>query len=169
MRGQQAEQPAPTVMLIDTKSIVDLHDMALRADGGMPGMRDAGAFESAVAKIENLMCYDCPDLCSCAAALAYGLAKNHPFNDANKRTAYLAMDSFLRINGMRIVADVDEQVEQMVALAASQVSQEDMGRWIASHAQPVAPNPQLRLSAFRQQRAMEEGESERASMAAKAH
>lgn len=146
----QATAEDKQVVLIDAGAIMALHDMAIMADGGLPGMRDGGAFESAVARIANYLAYENADLPSCAAALAFGLAKNHPFNDANKRTAYLAMDSFLRINGFRIVADEDEQVEQMVALAQSSVSQEQMGQWIKSHSKPLdPPNPRDRLSGFR--------------------
>lgn len=146
----QATMNEQSVVLIDASAIVALHDMAIMADGGLPGMRDAGAFESAVAKIGNYLAYEAADLASCAAALAFGLAKNHPFNDANKRTAYLAMDSFLRVNGFKIVAPEDEQVEQMVALASSAVSQEQMGQWVKSHAKPLdPPNPRDRLSGFR--------------------
>lgn len=146
----QATMNEQSVVLIDASAIVALHDMAILADGGLPGMRDPGAFESAVAKIGNYLAYEAADLSSCAAALAFGLAKNHPFNDANKRTAYLAMDSFLRVNGFKIVAPEDEQVEQMVGLAESSVSQEQMGQWIKSHAKPLdPPSPRERLSGFR--------------------
>lgn len=146
----QAMENGASIALIDAGAIIALHDMAIMADGGLPGMRDAGAFESAVAKIGNYLAYEAADLSHCAAALAFGLAKNHPFNDANKRTAYLAMDSFLRINGLRIIADEDEQVEQMVALAQSSVSQEQMAVWINDHAKPLdPPTPRDRLSSFR--------------------
>ena len=107
-----------------------LHDESLAIHGGAAGLRDDGLFESALARPENLAAYGTPDVFECAAAYAFGLAKNHPFVDGNKRTAFLATGMFLRINGYRLVVTQADAVTAVLALAAGDLSEPAFAAWL---------------------------------------
>nr|WP_246088771.1 type II toxin-antitoxin system death-on-curing family toxin [Phreatobacter stygius] len=107
-----------------------MHDRQLREFGGPPGLRDAGSLESALDRPRNKWTYEAPDLAELAAAYAFGIARNHPFVDGNKRAALLALVVFLDLNG--IVFDVPEAefAAIILALAAGEVSEAGLARWI---------------------------------------
>ena len=86
---------------LDPAVLRAVHEEQLAEHGGASGTRDAGLFESALARPENLAAYGAPDAAALAAAYGWGLARNHPFVDGNKRTAFVATELFLMLNGLK--------------------------------------------------------------------
>ena len=113
-----------------------MHDEQLAEHGGAAGVRDEGLFESALARPRQLAHYGQPDFADLAAAYAFGLARNHPFVDGNKRTAFVAMELFLDRNGHALVADDVECVLVMLAVAEGKLDETGFADWIRSHTQP---------------------------------
>lgn len=108
-----------------------MHLDQLRAYGGMPGLRDEGALESALARARNKLSYAQPvDHATLAAAYAFGLARNHPFNDGNKRIAFLVAVVFLGLNGWDFEAPDVEVIAQMVALAEGRITEAKFAAWL---------------------------------------
>jgi death-on-curing protein len=105
------------------------HAEQLAEHGGGEGMRDRGALESAMARPLNLIAYGDPDAASLAAAYAYGIARNHPFIDGNKRIAAVVSETFLRLNGFVLGATDAELVVAFLALAAGEIDEEEMADW----------------------------------------
>lgn len=123
---------------IDAGVIVAVHDMQIAEHGGGEGLRDAGLLESALARPQNLAAYGTPDAAQLAAAYGYGIARNHPFIDGNKRSAFIAAKLFLRLNGWDFVAGDIEHVGIMLRLAEGSLSEEDFAAWIRAHLRPYA-------------------------------
>lgn len=122
---------------ISEQSLKLLHDMSIAEHGGMAGLRDEGLFESALMRAVNLHSYDgVTDIQRLAAAYAYGLAKNHPFNDGNKRAAFLAMVLFVEKNGFSFFADQTAAYDAIMGLAAGDISEEELAGWIRVHVRP---------------------------------
>jgi death-on-curing protein len=115
---------------LDVDEIIDMHTEQLAMFGGPEGIRDRGALESAIARPVNKWHYGETDMASLAAAYAFGLARNHPFVDGNKRTAFHALMVFLRVNGVRFAPDPAHATEIILSLAAGEVSEESLARWI---------------------------------------
>ena len=113
-----------------------LHDESLAEHGGLPGLRDEGLLDSALARPRNLLAYGDPDCADLAAAYGTGLAKNHPFADGNKRAAFLSVGLFMLINRYRLQATQSEATLVMLSVAAGELDQEAFARWIREHAQP---------------------------------
>ena len=107
-----------------------VHERQLARFGGPAGIRDEGALESALARPINRWEYEGSEMPDLAAAYAFGLARNHPFVDGNKRVAFLAMALFLRLNGIRFSPDQAQATAIMLALAAGEVDEAGMTRWI---------------------------------------
>jgi death-on-curing protein len=105
------------------------HAEQLAEHGGGEGVRDPGALESAMARPRNLAVYDDPDSADLAAAYAFGIACNHPFVDGNKRTAAVISEAFLLLNGQALNATDAELVVAFLALAAGELSEEEMADW----------------------------------------
>lgn len=118
--------------------IVAVHDMQVAEHGGGEGLRDAGLLDSALARPQNLAAYGTPDAAQLAAAYGYGIARNHPFVDGNKRLSFIAAKLFLRLNGWDFVAGNVEHVSIMLRLADGSLSEEDFAAWIRAHFQPYA-------------------------------
>lgn len=110
-----------------------VHDEQLTEHGGISGVRDEGLFLSAIARAKNLANYGAPDHADLAAAYGYGLAKNHPFLDGNKRTAFVAVELFLRLNGCLLKANDTECILTMLALAAGEMTEVDFASWIRTN------------------------------------
>lgn len=110
--------------------IVAIHDQQLVAHGGLSGLRDAGMLESALDRPRNKWSYEKADLPQLAAAYGYAIAKNHPFVDGNKRTSLLAIYTFLGINDIDFLVPEAEAAAIILALAAGEVSEESLTRWI---------------------------------------
>ncbi len=99
--------------------------------GGLHGERDTGLLESALARPHNLLAYGEPSIFELAACYAFGLARNHPFLDGNKRIAFMAAYVFLRQNGYRLRADEAEATTVFLDLAASELDEADLAKWLA--------------------------------------
>jgi death-on-curing protein len=110
--------------------IVAIHDEQLLVHGGPSGIRDMGALESALDRPRNKWAYEQAELPELAAAYAYAIAKNHPFVDGNKRTALLALYTFLGINGIDFVVPEADATAMILSLAAGEVGEEGLTRWI---------------------------------------
>ena len=108
---------------------VTAHAEQLAEHGGGEGVRDMTLLESAMARPRNLAGYGRPDAAALAAAYAYGIARNHPFVDGNKRIAAVVSETFLILNGYRLRATDAELVVAFVALAAGELSEEEMADW----------------------------------------
>lgn len=110
-----------------------VHFDLLRAHGGVPGLRDESALESSLARPRQRYAHE-PEstLARIAAAYAFGLARNHPFNDGNKRVALVVMGVFLGLNGFEIEAPESEVVTVMLDLAAGALTEEQLAEWIDS-------------------------------------
>jgi death on curing protein len=106
-----------------------IHAEQIAEHGGLEGIRDQGLLESAMARPENLSAYEKPDVCDLAAAYAYGLARNHPFADGNKRTAFVVSATFLILNGRDLTASEVEVVEIFLQLAAGALPEAELADW----------------------------------------
>jgi death-on-curing protein len=115
---------------IEKAVILAVHDEQLAEHGGRGGLRDDGLLESALARPQQLAAYGEPDLADLAAAYAVGLAKNHAFVDGNKRTAFVALELFLALNGSTLVADDADCVLTMLSVAAGDLDERGLANWI---------------------------------------
>ena len=116
-----------------------IHDEQIAWHGGSEGTRDAGLLTSALDRPRNLAPYGDPDLASLAASLGYGLARNHPFVDGNKRTAFVSVETFLLLNGAALVVGDTECVLTMEGLAGGTISEAEFGAWIRRNLRPAGP------------------------------
>ena len=115
-------------------AVLQFHHDAIEQDGGSRGVRDQGLLESALARPQNIYAYnETVSVFELGASYAYGIVKNHPFVDGNKRSALLACYTFLGINGIELDAPESDVVTMMVALAASDVSEADFALWLQKH------------------------------------
>lgn len=110
-----------------------IHEKMLALFGGLPGLRDAGLLESALARPQHLLHYGKPSLPELAAAYAAGVVRNYPFNDGNKRTGFVLAAAFLEINGCRFDASEVEVVERTLALAAHAIEEPEYAAWLAAN------------------------------------
>jgi len=118
--------------------VLFMHDQALKEYGGTHGLKSEDLLHSALARAENRWHYaEVPptDTAILAAAYAYGIARNHPFNDANKRTAWSCCVLFLRLNGTCLQISAPEAVEAMVALASGEMEEDAFAVWLRQHFQ----------------------------------
>jgi len=106
-----------------------VHDRQLAEHGGLAGVKDAGLLESALARPVNKHAYGEDDPCALAAAYAFGIARNHPFNDGNKRTAWVIARLFLRLNGVQIAFDKAEAIRMVLALASGSLAEDAVAEW----------------------------------------
>jgi death-on-curing protein len=113
--------------------VIAIHSRQLRRFGGAAGLRDEGLLRSAIERPLNKWHYGQAELPELAAAYAFGLAKNHAFVDGNKRIAFMSMMVFLRKNNVRISPDQSQATAIMISLAAGEVSEESLARWIRAN------------------------------------
>jgi len=123
---------------LDVEILIDLHAEQLALFGGPDGIRDQGVLESALGRPLNKFAYGETDLAALAAACAYGIARNHPFVDGNKRAAFGAMIVFLGLNDIDFLVPPEEATAMILSLAASEVGEEGLTRWIKDN-WPVTP------------------------------
>lgn len=109
------------------------HAEQLAEHGGAEGVRDDGLLESAFARPRNLADYGDPDAAALAAAYAYGIARNNPFVDGNKRTAAVVSETFLVLNGYDLMATDAELVVAFLELAAGELTEEELADWFRQH------------------------------------
>jgi len=112
------------------EQVIAIHSRQLRRFGGAPGLRDDGLLRSAIERPADKWTYEQVELPELAAAYAFGLAKNHAFVDGNKRIAFMTMMTFLRKNGVRFAPDQAHATAIIMALAAGEVSEESLTRWL---------------------------------------
>ena len=118
---------------IATEVALAAHAEQLAEHGGGDGIRDAGMLDSAMARPQNLAQYGDPDAAALATAYAFGIARNHPFTDGNKRTAAVVSETFLMLNGYALGATDAELVVAFVALAAGELSEDELADWFRQH------------------------------------
>jgi death-on-curing protein len=124
------------VRWIDKRVLLLLHGESLAEHGGLPGLRDEGLLDSALARPLNRVAYSQPDFADLAAAYGCGLAQNHPFADGNKRAAFLAVGLFLALNGFRLQATPLEATHIMLAVAAGEIEEAAFAAWLRAHLVP---------------------------------
>lgn len=120
---------------ISKRELLLLHDVSLAEHGGASGIRDEGLVESVLSRPENLAAYGEPDIAALAAAYGFGLAKNDPFIDGNKRVAFLAVGLFLMKNGQRLVVSQAEATATVLALASGEITEVAFAQLIRDHLQ----------------------------------
>ena len=121
---------------IDKAILLAVHDRQIAEHGGGQGIRDEGLLESAINRPVNLAGYGQPAAADLAAAYAFGIARNHPFVDGNKRTAWVAARLFLMVNAVEIAFDKAEATVMMQQLAAGDLSEDEVARWFRDHIVP---------------------------------
>ena len=120
------------------EAVLAIHDEQLAEHGGLTGIRDLGAVQSALSRPRDLAGYEgCDDLARLAAAYAYGIARNHGFADGNKRTALVTADLFLMLNGYELTSMPAENVLTILGIAEGSLSEEDLARWIRNNIQEL--------------------------------
>ena len=125
------------VWIID-EVVLAIHDEQLAEHGGLAGIRDLGAVQSALGRPRNLASYEnCEDVARLAAAYAFGIARNHGFADGNRRTALVVADLFLMLNGYELVSSPAENVLTILAVADGSVSEEKLVAWIRESIQQL--------------------------------
>lgn len=123
---------------MDSLLVEAVHLDLIREHGGLPGLKDEHALQSALARPRQRWSYESKsDPAALAAAYAFGLARNHPFHDGNKRVAFVTMAVFLGLNGYELEAPEADVVAGMLALASGGLSEEELADWVRSH---IVPN-----------------------------
>ena len=118
--------------------VLSVHDEQLAEHGGLPGIRDMGAVQSALARPRNQASYqNCDDIAQPAATHAFGIARNHGFADGNKRTALVVADLFLMLNGYELVSSPAENVLTILAVADGSLSEEKLVAWMRESIQQL--------------------------------
>ncbi len=125
------------VWILD-EAVLAVHDEQLAEHGGLPGIRDLGAVQSALARPRNLASYeDCEDVARLAAAYAYGIVKNHGFSDGNKRTALVTADLFLMLNEYELSSAPAENVLTILGVADGSLSEDELAIWFRNNIQEL--------------------------------
>lgn len=127
---------------------IRIHAEQLAIFGGPPGIRDEGMLESALGRPQNKWTYGESDIAALAAAYAYGIARNHPFVDGNKRAAFMMMIVFLRKNDIAFTSPEAETTEAFLGLAAGEIEEEGLARWLRDN-WPVTGAGPTRKSSLR--------------------
>jgi death-on-curing protein len=115
------------------ETVLTLHEQSLAEFGGAAGIRDEGLLDSALGKPENLLAYGKPTLFDLAASYGFGLVKNHPFIDGNKRTGFTVAVVFLELNGYRFHAPEADAALRTLALAAAEMSEAEYAAWLKAN------------------------------------
>ena len=120
---------------INEELVIAIHARQIAEHGGSGGMRDKSLLQSALARPQQLYAYGdpSPDIAALAASLAYGISKNHPFVDGNKRTAAVLCELFIVVNGMRLEASDREMLSIFLALAEGSLHENELADWIRLH------------------------------------
>ena len=121
---------------LDKLLILAVHDEQLAEHGGLAGVRDSGLLESAMARPEHLAAYGEPDVAELAASYGYGIARNHPFIDGNKRTAFVAALLFLAFNDYSLQAADSDKVIIMLKVAVGEIAEAEFAAWIRNNSKP---------------------------------
>jgi death-on-curing protein len=122
---------------LDVEILIDLHAEQLALFGGPDGIRDQGMLESALSRPINKFTYGETDLAALAAAYGFGIARNHPFVDGNKRAAFGAIIVFLGLNDIDFMVPPESATAIILSLAAGEVSEQSLTRWIRDNWPPA--------------------------------
>jgi len=124
---------------INLRVIKAFHDGQINEHGGLPGLRGERLLLSAFLRPENAYHYSFPkpDIAELTAACGIGRTKNHPFNDANKRTALIAMRFFVKLNGFDLVASPEDKFKTIIRVAASDMSEDELVQWLRKNLQAI--------------------------------
>ncbi|MGO4394178.1 type II toxin-antitoxin system death-on-curing family toxin [Variovorax sp. M-6] len=120
----------PQWVWLSVSMIHAAHEEQLVEHGGPAGVRDEGLLASAMARPQHRALYESPDAATLAASYAFGIARNHPFVDGNKRTAFVALEVFLDLNGLELDATDEDCVLATLRLAAGQLDEAALAQWI---------------------------------------
>jgi len=123
---------------IDLEVVLAIHDEQLAEHGGQPAVRDRGLLESAMARPQNQFAYGEHSIARLAAGYAFGLSRNHPFLDGNKRTSLVVTELFLDLNGFELIAKDAQCVTTFLQLAAGDLTEDQLADWITAHVAPIA-------------------------------
>lgn len=128
------------ILWIDRHETLTIHAQQIAEHGGGVGVRDNGLLESALARPQNLLAYseETLSLPHLAAAYAFGIARNHPFVDGNKRTALVVSLTFLLVNGLALTASRDNRYFMFYDLAAGKLSEEELAKWLEVNTEPAS-------------------------------
>ncbi|MBV8751798.1 MAG: type II toxin-antitoxin system death-on-curing family toxin [Hyphomicrobiales bacterium] len=118
---------------LSLEEVLVIHERQLGRFGGAAGIRDQGMLESALSRPRNKWEYEHADIVELAAAYAFGIARNHPFVDGNKRVAFLAMAAFLRLNGVHFAPSQEAATAAILALAAGEIDETGLTRWLVDN------------------------------------
>lgn len=118
--------------------VTSIHLRQIQRHGGGHGIRDAGLLDSALARPQNAAGYGDPTAFELAASYAYGIARNHPFIDGNKRTAFVASVLFLKMSGWQVDAEQAEAAVVFIRLAAGEFSEAELAEWFRRNTKPIA-------------------------------
>jgi death on curing protein len=122
---------------IKKAALLEVHSLLLAEYGGLAGMRDEGLLDSALARRKNLYAYEgIQDIRRLGVSYVVGILRNHPFSDGNKRVAFVALNIFLNLNGLRLKVDPLEAGNTFFAAAAGEISEEDLGAWVFKYTSP---------------------------------
>ncbi len=122
-------------------AVLAIHDEQISEHGGIGGVRDLAAVDSALARPSNLLAYGKPDAAALATAYAFGLCSNLGFLDGNKRTAYVVAETFLDLNGYTMYAPDESVVSTMLAVAPGVMPEEQLAKWFRSFVRQYLPIP----------------------------
>lgn len=120
------------------ETVLALHEQSLHEHGGSVGLRDEGLLDPALGKPQNVFAYGHPSLFDLAASYAYGLIKNHPFIDGNKRISFVTAILMLELNGVIFEGDEVDSTLRTLALAAGEMSESAYAAWLESHSRPLS-------------------------------
>ena len=128
------------IVWLEREAVLAIHDRQVAEHGGGEGLRDPNLLESALARPQQLAHYssDDTDLAALAASLTFGLARNHPFVDGNKRTAWVCCSTFLVLNGCRITASIEDKYVTILSLAEGHLPEAEFAQWLRDNTQTVA-------------------------------
>ena len=125
---------------LDTSIVLDVHAEQLALFGGADGLRDAGLLESALARPVNKFAYGETNLAALAAAYGFGIARNHPFIDGNKRTAFASIIVFLGLNGIDFDVAPEAATAIVLGVAAGEINEDGLARWIGDNIPDTSPD-----------------------------
>ncbi len=126
---------------LSREAVEIFHAQQLAEHGGLPGIKDENALEAALARPMNKAAYEDPDVFDLAAANVFGIAKNHPFSDGNKRTAFVAAYVFLRLNDLLVEASQGEIVEFVLGVASGEIDETGASMFFRDYCKPVDGDP----------------------------
>ena len=118
---------------VEIDVVLAIHDEQLAEHGGQPGVRDPGLLESALGRPRNQFAYGEPSITRLAASYAFGISRNHPFLDGNKRTSLVVAELFLELNGYELIASDAQCVATFLQLAAGELTEDQLAEWITAN------------------------------------